>query len=239
MDLMEHAKIKSELEGLLKEIPSEKSQRIMNLVGDLYESFADVLRIEQSKGVATGLAQSAYGDSAIVKVDLDLPDKQKPYELEQIPFGSAKIKVLKTQQGKYGLHGQTGWDDAPYWKIWDAWIITSQAYGNIDWGPFKQRRNSKKEYKGTSQISILEAEILDDENKAKEKARDLSTELEQKGFKTRTEVGEDYEPRILKTQYKLDVPLKDFIQRQFHPRLKNVYLKESERRWRKWKLKNY
>jgi len=59
MDLMEHAKIKSELEGLLKEIPSEKSQRIMNLVGDLYESFADVLRIEQSKGVATGLAQSA------------------------------------------------------------------------------------------------------------------------------------------------------------------------------------
>lgn len=158
---------------------------------------------------------------------MDMNKPQKPYELEGIPLGSAKIKILKTKQGVYGLHGQTGWDDTPYWEFKDALIVTSQAYGDIDWGPFKQRKNSKKEHRGTSQINILEAEILRDENEAQEKSLNLAITLEEKRFEIEIEEGEDYEPRILKTHYKLDILLEDFIEKQFHPKLEEVYLKDN------------
>lgn len=77
MDLIDHTKIKQRLEESLDGIPKQKSILIREIIGDLYQDFAVVLRIEQANGVNTGLAQSIHGNSAIIKVDLELPDRYK------------------------------------------------------------------------------------------------------------------------------------------------------------------
>lgn len=153
--------------------------------------------------------------------------KQEQYPLEKIEFGTALIRILKTRDGIYGMHGQRGWDDLPYWEYWDAWIITTQAYGNIDYGPFKSRKNAKKEHSGTLKIDFLEAEILRSEKEAEDKALEIALNLEEKGFRPEIEFGAEKEPRILGRNYFLEESLPDFILRQISPKLKDLYLKEN------------
>lgn len=111
-------------------------------------------------------------------------------ELDQLVLGEARIKVLKTFDGNYGLHGQTGWDDLPYWEIHDAWIITTEAHGELRWGPWKYRETSKKEHRGVGELQIIEPRIFSSETKAEEYALTKALELEAKNFKVDIEFGQ-------------------------------------------------
>ncbi len=155
---------------------------------------------------------------------MEMQTKSKPYLLEKIPYGDARVNVLRTKQGVYSLHGQTGWDDTPYWEWKDAWILTVQAYGLIDWGPFKHRKNARRLHIGTSRINLIEAGIFYYENEAKEKSANTLSALESKRFQCTMNFGEEEEPRILGVQYRLDVPLSNFILRQLNPKLEDLYL---------------
>jgi hypothetical protein len=153
-------------------------------------------------------------------------ENQKPYNLEEIPFGTAKLRVLRTRQGEYGLHGQTGWDDLPYWEFYDAWIVTVQTYGYVDW-MFKYRKNAKTEYTGKSKINILETNLLKTEAEAEDKALTIAGELEEKGFKIEIEIGEENEARNLGRNYAMEEIPKGLVLRRFQPRIIDVYLPDE------------
>jgi hypothetical protein len=160
-----------------------------------------------------------------------MKQEYKDFELEDIEFGTAKVKVLKTMDGEYGMHGQTGWDDTPYWIYWDAWFVTVQAYGNIDWGPFKKRKDAKKEHSETTKINLLEIKIFDSKNDAEDHALEEAIKFEQKGFDVKIESGNDPEEhRTFKTQYRIDSSIEYSLIRKFNPKLVSLYLKENERR---------
>ena len=150
--------------------------------------------------------------------------QHKPYPLEEIPHGCAKVSIIKTQDGSYGLHGSNKWDDLPDWEFWDAWIVSGLANGDLDYGPFKQRKNAKKEYSGRIQISIHESGIYRDEKEAHDNALLLAISLEQRGFVTQIEFAEDYKPRNLKMQYLFEEVLHPIVLRNLRPRLKDLYL---------------
>lgn len=158
-------------------------------------------------------------------------ENQKKFKLENLPFGEAKIKVLKTKQGDYGMHRQTGWDDTPYWIFHSAWIITEQAHGILNWGPYKFRNNSR-EISDRSELNILETELLveteeDRRQEAEEMALAKALELERKGFRVELEFGEETQPRNLAKVYKWESNLpSEWIRRRYEKRIYRVNISD-------------
>lgn len=116
--------------------------------------------------------------------------------MEKIPYGTAKIKILKTKQGEYGLHGDMHWDAEPYWEYYSAWIISTQAYGSV-----KLHSTYGGTAKTPTKINILELKLINESwNKAQKiegEALELAIDLEKQGFRVDLEFGEEYRPQKL------------------------------------------
>ena len=103
----------------------------------------------------------------------------------------ATINFITGMDGSYALHGQTGWDDLPYWEYYKAWIVEVIVEGILFWGPFKYRKNAKKEHSGEALMQISETRIFNDSDCSEEIAKceaeeytlDFANNLEKRGFK--------------------------------------------------------
>src|SRR3989344_2047033 len=135
--------------------------------------------------------------------------------IESIPKFKAKEIVNSYHQ-----------EHKPYWKTHEDWMITTQAHGRIDWGPYKQRKNAKKEHRGTSEINLLETKLISSEEKMHETCRVLVDKLTKKRFIVfDIEHGEDYQMRLLVTVYEWmnDIP-PEFLINKINPNLNEVYV---------------
>jgi len=94
----------------------------------------------------------------------------------------AVVTIMASKDGVYGMHDQTGWDDLPYWKFWDAWIVKVEATGLLPWGPFKYRKDAKREHHGIAKVEICEKIIFKQEQEAESHALKIAEKLEYKEF---------------------------------------------------------
>jgi hypothetical protein len=115
--------------------------------------------------------------------------KKQKIPLEKLALGKAKVMVLKTSSGSYGLHGQTGWDDLPYWESQDAWIASVQVHGRLDWKG-KYRESARKEHSGTGEIQLAEHRISRSERESEDYALEQAIKLEEMGFEVELDFGE-------------------------------------------------
>lgn len=115
-----------------------------------------------------------------------------------------KISLIKTIAGSYGMHGQSGWDDLPYWEYYKAFIVRVIIDGYYCWGPFKLRKNAKKEHSGNSTVrfekgyAFVATDTEDDEKEiglllkeAEDKMLEVGSYLEDKGFQVEMFFGEN------------------------------------------------
>ena len=115
------------------------------------------------------------------------------------------------------------WDSMPETFYTEGRIVKITANGEFEWGPFKYRRNEKKEYQGVSQIALIQTktflseyyddgeprgnieygkEILDDYDiRAQDYAISQGIHLEEKGYEV--SIGE-YSENDLKKESKLE-----------------------------------
>jgi len=96
----------------------------------------------------------------VVTEEVKTMERPKRLNLEKLLLGGARIKVIKTMDGQYGMHGETKWDEYPHWEFYDAWIITTQAYGTVSWGPFKKNQYSTEEHTGVGEVSVIEKGLV-------------------------------------------------------------------------------
>jgi len=115
----------------------------------------------------------------------------------------ATVFVFTTTAGDYGLHGQTGWDDLPYWEYYPAWIVAIEVEGKLDWGPYKYRRNAKRTHSGTTSLALrsaychvawekTEADKEIQQRAAEDQALELAEALDENGFDVSIVLAEDH-----------------------------------------------
>lgn len=73
---------------------------------------------------------------------------------------TATIKLIEGIDGDYGMHGQTGWDDQPYWVFFPAWIVLVQVMGKVAWGPVKFRRDAQKTHSGVADVELSSGSVF-------------------------------------------------------------------------------
>ncbi len=114
----------------------------------------------------------------------------------------AIVTLIESTAGSYGMNGQTGWDDLPYWEYWKCWIVRIEVNGFLRWGPVKYRSNAKKEHTGIAEVQLIEfREFSDSEQKddgaamklaAEDAALSIAEQLEEVGFAVELKFEEDH-----------------------------------------------
>lgn len=136
-----------------------------------------------------------------------------------------KITLIETKDGSYGMHGQTGWDDLPYWEFWPAWIVDLRMDGLWDFGPYKLGPDAQHEYAGTTHVHLQEGHIDRDQKKAEDLALELALSLEERGFAPEIGFLVDYStPRNLRKKLRF---LDDRLPIELRWRLKDEYRSPS------------
>lgn len=140
----------------------------------------------------------------------------------------AVINLVTSQDGSYGLHGQTGWDDLPYWEYYDAWIVKVEVEGLLGWGPFKYRQTAKKEHKGIAKVVLYKNMLTRDKKKAEDYTITLAEELDRRGFNVEIIFTKNYKQQDLRDKiiWVDNVPPQLF-QKRIEQELSSFYLYEE------------
>jgi hypothetical protein len=113
----------------------------------------------------------------------------------------AIVQFIESTDGSYGMHGQTGWDDLPYWEYCRAWIVKVNVEGFLSWGPLKYRSNCKKRHYGITEVEFYEGFLFNEKshnkNIAEEYALSLAEELVKLGFEVNITFSENHSPQNL------------------------------------------
>ena len=153
-------------------------------------------------------------------------------------LGQANICLIETNQGYWGLHGDTDWDATMSWEFYPAYAVLVSVKGLYEWGPIRYRNNAQVEHKGTSEVQITKGEIyvaMDKKidlqrNMAEKYVNELKDFFTNKGFHLQINKEEDFSTRLdlLKRIEWYDDKLPKWAMNKItKPDIKSLYLKNK------------
>ncbi|NQV88161.1 MAG: hypothetical protein HQ402_01210 [Parcubacteria group bacterium] len=111
------------------------------------------------------------------------------------------------------MHGQTGWDDTPYWVMHAAYVVCIEVVGFTKWGPFTYHHpRARRKHARVSLVKISKGFLYRDSSKevdapeenlsgirelAEDKALRCAEIFEDRGIPVRFKFGSDFSSKNL------------------------------------------